>query len=52
MAGEQGARGSGARRVVRARVCRRLPPPSPRTNWTRRVPHPVLFGHAASLTPY
>ena len=28
------------------------PPPPPRTNWTRRVPHPVLIGHAASLTPY
>jgi hypothetical protein len=28
------------------------PPPSPRTKWTRRVPHPVLIGHAASLTPY
>jgi hypothetical protein len=26
--------------------------PSPRTNRTRRVPHPVLIGHAASLTPY
>jgi hypothetical protein len=25
------------------------PPPSPRTKWTRRVPHPVLIGHAASL---
>jgi 3'-phosphoadenosine 5'-phosphosulfate (PAPS) 3'-phosphatase len=24
------------------------PPPSPRTKWTRRVPHPVLIGH----TPY
>ena len=24
----------------------------PRTNWTRRVLHPVLIGHAASLTPY
>ena len=23
---------------------------SPRTKWTRRVPHPVLIGHAASLT--
>jgi hypothetical protein len=22
----------------------------PRTNWTRRVPHPVLIGHAASLS--
>jgi len=28
------------------------PPPRPRSNWTRRVPHPVLIGHAASLTPY
>jgi hypothetical protein len=27
------------------------PPPS-RTKWTRRVPHPVLIGHAAPLTPY
>ena len=26
-----------------------LPPP-PRTKWTRRVPHPVLIGHAASLS--
>ena len=25
-------------------------PPPPRTKWTRRVPHPVLIGHAASLT--
>jgi hypothetical protein len=25
------------------------PPPSPsRTKWTRRVPHPVLIGHAVS----
>jgi HEAT repeat protein len=27
-------------------------PPSLRTKWTRRVPHPVLIGHAVSLTPY
>jgi len=27
-------------------------PPSPRTEWTRRVLHPVLSGHAASFTPY
>ena len=27
------------------------PPAPPRTNRTRRVPHPVLIGHAASLTP-
>jgi len=26
-------------------------PPHLRTNWTRRVPHPVIIGHAASLTP-
>ena len=26
--------------------------PPPRTKWTRRVPHPVLIGHVASLTPY
>ena len=28
------------------------PPPPPRTKWTRRVPRPVLIGHAASLTLY
>ena len=28
------------------------PPPLLRTKWTRRVPHPVLIGRAASLTPY
>jgi hypothetical protein len=26
--------------------------PPPRTKWTRRVPHPVLIRHAASLAPY
>ena len=26
------------------------PPPPPRTKWTRHVPHPVLIGHAASLS--
>jgi len=32
-------------------VCRRGgTPPPPRTKWTRRVPYPVLIGHAASLT--
>ena len=31
---------------------RPCPPPLPRPKWTRRVPHPVLIGHAASLTPY
>ena len=30
----------------------KVAPPPPRTKWTRRVPHPVLIGHAASLTPY
>jgi len=29
-----------------------VPPPPLRTKWTRRVPHPVLIGHAASLTSY
>ena len=32
--------------------CGRAPPPPPplsRTKWTRRVPHPVLIGHAASF---
>jgi hypothetical protein len=28
------------------------PPPPPGTKRTRRVPSPVLSGHAASLTPY
>jgi tetratricopeptide (TPR) repeat protein len=28
------------------------PPPLLRINRTRRVPHPVLIGHAVSLTPY
>jgi hypothetical protein len=27
------------------------PPPPLRTKWTRRVPHPVLIGRAASLIP-
>jgi len=26
-----------------------VPPPPSRTKWTRRAPHPVLIGHAASL---
>jgi hypothetical protein len=33
------------------RAARRCPPPPPRTKWTRRVPHPVLIGHASSLPP-
>jgi hypothetical protein len=43
------------RRRARLRGMRpsaRPPHPPPRTKWTRRVPHPVLIGHAASLTPY
>ena len=31
---------------------RRTPPPPSRTNWTCRVLHPVLIGHAVSLIPY
>ena len=33
------------------RLPSRSPPPL-RTDWTRRVLHPVLIGHAVSLTPY
>jgi len=36
---------------TRTPTCSSRPPP-PRTEWIRRVPHPVLIGHAASLTPY
>jgi hypothetical protein len=43
-AGERGGAPGYARWLAR-------PPPS-RTKWTRRVPHPVLIGHAASLAPY
>ena len=31
-------------------LMQRCLPPPPRTKWTRRVPHPVLIGHAASLS--
>ena len=34
--------------VPRGEALRGCPPP--RTKWTRRVPHPVLIGHAASLS--
>jgi len=64
-AGRQGARAGGQLlqpRWAGRRACGAggVPPPSyqvdtsrpsPRTNRTRRVPHPVLIGHAASLTP-
>ena len=43
-------RGAGRRLGARRRGA--PPPPSPRTKWTRCVPHPVLIRHAASLTPY
>ena len=41
-------------RSAQPRTCRSGPfpfrgAPPPRTKWTRRVPHPVLIGHAASL---
>jgi len=35
---------------LRPRTRLSAPPPPPRTKWTRRVPHPVLIGHAASTT--
>ena len=42
-------RSGGRRRAPTTRCGRRSPPPPPpsRTKWTRRVPHPVLIGHAA-----
>jgi hypothetical protein len=40
---------SGAAPAAALREDVRPPPPS-RTKWTRRVPHPVLIGHAASLS--
>ena len=43
-------RAGGAPAAHAAGRCRPPPPPLPRTKWTRRVPHPVLIGHAASLT--
>jgi len=45
-AGGGGARGGGGGGGGRAAP----PPPPPRTKWTRRVPHLVLIGHAASLS--
>jgi len=35
--------------LIHSSTCTASPP---RTKWTRRVHHPVLIGHAASLTPY
>ena len=48
--GAAGDHGAGANAVGDARAP--PPPPLSRTNRTRHVPHPVLIGHAASLTPY
>jgi hypothetical protein len=47
----KGEDGWGAARVARPALDKAAPPPL-RTNRTRRVPQPVLIGHAASLTPY
>ena len=44
-----GAPGSPARRLLSFGQHSVLIP-APRTKWTRRVPHPVLIGHAASLS--
>jgi len=41
-------RGRGVCRACGVQAAPSRPPP-PRTKWTRRVPHPVLIGHAASL---
>jgi hypothetical protein len=52
-----GGAGSASEALDPARFCavlqehrRDLTPPSSRTKWTRRVPHPVLTGHAAKST--
>jgi len=46
------ARRSPRSKAQRPRRLRPVVPPPPRTKWTRRVPHPVLIGHAASLPPF
>ena len=47
------SRTGGAVQVIATLKQQVRPPPLPsRTKWTRRVHHPVLIGHAASLTPY
>ena len=40
------------RRNVQRGVRPPPPAPPPCTNWTRRVPHPVLSGHVSSFPPY
>jgi hypothetical protein len=50
-AARAGAFGAGGRWDSEAKLEACPPPPPPsRTKWTRRVPHPVLIGHAASLS--
>jgi len=44
------AQARGAPETLWVCIEQRSPPPPPRTKWTRRVPHPVLIGHAASLS--
>ena len=47
------AAGTPAQRLAARGLGTAPPPPPPppfRTKWTRRVPHPVLIGHAASLS--
>jgi hypothetical protein len=48
----EGGEGEGEQVATRESVTLSAPPPPPpsRTKWTRRVPHPVLIGHAASLS--
>ena len=47
--GERKQGKSQSEKLVASRGRVAIPPP-PRTKWTRRVPHPVLIGHAASLS--
>ena len=46
----RGARAGCAREPSVLHAMLRAVPPPPGTKWTRRVPHPVLIGHAASLS--
>jgi len=45
-------RSTGAPATLPRSRCAEPPPPPSRTNWTCRVLHPVLIGHAVSLIPY
>ena len=51
-AGAGGGRRRGERASGYSLAATNPPPPSPRTKWTRSVPHPVLSRHVSSFPPY